>query len=72
MGSEMSGTLELEYGGSDGTPTRDKVAEMALEDWRAFTDDPEASLPWNTSIKVKSHEMSYEAFVVIRWERVSN
>ncbi len=67
--TDVSGTLEIEYGGSDGTPTREKVAQMAREDWRAFTDDPEADIPWNTSIKVKTHEMSYEASVIIRWGR---
>jgi hypothetical protein len=71
MGSEFGGTLEVEYGGTDGTPTRAKIAEMALEDWRAFIEDPESALPWNTSIKVISHEMSYEAFVTIRWERTT-
>lgn len=71
MSYKFGGTLELEYGGDSGTPTRAKLTEMALEDWHAFTDDPESDLPWNTSIKVKSHEMSFEAVVTIRWERVT-
>jgi hypothetical protein len=71
MGSEFGGSIEFEYSGSSAAPERDKLVEMALADWRAFIDDPEAALPWNTSLKVLCHEGSFEATATIRWERVA-
>ncbi len=75
MGVEYGGTLQVEYV-SDSTQdspfSRADVMERALQDWRAFTGNPEDTLPWNTSMAMAvTSEGDWVANVLIRWERAT-
>ncbi len=64
----VSGTVEFVYPRILGMVlTRSSIIEKALQDWRDFTEDPTAELPWNTSVTVGSSN----AEVTIRWERTT-
>lgn len=76
---EFSGSIYFCY---TGLTKRSEIVERARADWRSFTENPEAELPWNTSIDVSPGDaVRYpdgavsrsvpEATVTIRWERAT-
>ena len=71
MGTEkISGTVTFEYNEADYTDaTRAGILKDALDDWRNFIEDPEADLPWTTSVKTEIREGSATTVVTIRWDR---
>jgi hypothetical protein len=73
MASEkISGMVTFEYNeATSADTTRAGILEAAQEDWRAFIGDPEAELPWNTSVKTEIREGTATTLVTIRWERAT-